>query len=517
MLVVMFISVLGALLVQVQAARTRLQVAEVDKVRSFYLAEAGLSEAFLAVSEGMTGNIGSQSEPAAFGDGIYWVEAADHPDGQVVLVSNALCGVGRFSIAIVLQREVNPVGSLGTFGGEQVQIGTGAILDGYDSRLGDFESQLNEELPSSTTGEGAQVRSNGEISLEYVPSLSPAGPGGPGGALGGASLVAATPHTTVYGDAQPGPASSVILDPGAIVTGSSSPASAYSELPAIDVPVIPATIGLATSPITGARAYDTLVVSGGSTLAIQGPATLVVGSFVLEPNATLVFDTSEGPIKVYCTDYLSFGAGSNLSSCVADPTACALLVTASDTEDHTGDGAADPGIVLESEGQFQGLIYAPNAALAVPKSLRVFGSIAALDLMVEDGAHLSFDQALAYEGSTIDGLPAFIAWHVVVLPDTPLVSIRTDPLEMLRVNGLSTVPSADAHIERTLDVTYSDLSGTLQTFSGLPQDLDWSTVDRVLDRTWYDVNGIEVDPYLWLRDSLNKKIRTAASILGGGP
>ena len=512
MVVVMFISVMGAALVQVQAARTRQQLAEVDKVRAFYIAEAGLSEAFLAVSEGMTGNVGCETEPARFGDGIYWVQAAENEDGQVVLVSNALCGMGRFSIAIVLQREINPVGALGMFGGEGVRIGTGAILDGYDSRSGAFESQTDPQLPNSATGAGAHVSSNLGIRLECAQPLP--SPGRPGAAIGVTTPPPAA-TTTVYGDAKPGPGSSVLLDPGARVTGATLPAVAYSELPAIDVPAIPTSEATPMSQISGARAYDTLVVSGGRTLTIHGPARLVVGTFILEPNATLVFDTSEGPITVYCTEYLSFGAESNLSSSVPDPTACALLVTASDDVDRTGDGLSDPAIRLESCGQFQGLIYAPNASLAVPKSLRIFGSIAALDLMVEEGAHLSFDQALAYEGSAIQGMPAFIAWHVVALPDLRIVDIRTDPLEMLRVNGLTTVPSADAHIERTFDVTYSDLSGSIQTFTGRPQDLDWSSIDRMLDCTWYDQNGQVVGPYAWSRDTLDKRIRMTTGNLGG--
>src|SRR5262245_54087743 len=48
-----------------------------DSKRSFYVAEAGLSEALMGLLRGKSGNVGSDQLPASFGDGVFWVEAEE--------------------------------------------------------------------------------------------------------------------------------------------------------------------------------------------------------------------------------------------------------------------------------------------------------------------------------------------------------------------------------------------------------------------------------------------------------
>jgi hypothetical protein len=503
MIVVLLLSGMGAALIQLQAARTRQQVASIDNVRSLYIAEAGLSEAFLAVSEGKTGNVGAQSQPASFGDGYYWVEAAETNEGQVALVSNALCGVGRFSIALVLQREVNEVGALGMFGEESLRVGSGAVLDGFDSREGAFGDQVDADLPGATTGDGALVGSNGDIQIACTqPAPMPRRVGGP------APLPVSAVKTLVYGDVQPGPDSAVVMDPGSVVTGSTTPAAALSDLPMIDIPDVPPAGFSLFGSVTGDASYESLTVASGRRFTIRGPATLVIGAFVLQPSATLVFDASGGAIVVHCTQYLDFAPGSTLRSTVPDAKACALLISAPDGRDRTGDGRNDPAITLGSSGDFYSMIYAPSAALTVPAGLHVFGSIAAMSLDAEDGSRLTFDHSLATEGAGVEGLPAFISWHVVALPDSPLVDLRMNPGELLALNGITPIPSADAHMERTFEVQYLDLAGVPRTFTGAPKDLDWSLVRKLVSCIWYDRNGRRVDPFTWLRNTLDQPIVT---------
>ncbi len=501
MIVVLLLSVMGAALVQVQAARTRQQVSNTDNVRALYIAEAGLSEAFLAVSEGKTGNVGAQSQPASFGDGYYWVEAAQNDDGQVALVSNALCGVGRFSIALILQREVNAVGALGMFGEDSLRVGTGAVIDGFDSRTGTFDQQVDLHLPGSTTGEGAMVGSNGDIRLTCtqplpVRSIHPPPPPPP-------------VKTVVYGDVQPGPASAVVTDPGAVVTGSTRPAGALSDLPTIDVPLLPVVTIAPVGTVTGTASYRTILVKSGKQLIIRGPATLVIGTFTLQPSATLVFDSSAGAISIHCVEALSFAAGSTIRSTRADATRCALLVSAADGRDRTGDGLNDPAILLASGGEFYGSLYAPAAAVSVPSGLRVFGSIVAMSLEMRDGSRLTYDRSLAFEGGGLVGLPQLISWSIVALPDTPIVDMRVNPSEMMAANGIVPIPSSEAHMERSFDVQYLDRAGTAQTYNGPPKNIDWTDVRKLISWTWYDRNGRQVDAFAWFRRTLDKPVKTS--------
>ncbi len=498
-MVVLLLSVMGAALVEIQAARTRREVMNIDTVRSLYVAEAGLSEAFLAVAEGKSGNVGSQSQPASFGGGIYWVEAAENADGQVALVSNALCGVGRFSLALVLQREVNPVGTLGFFGEEDLQVGSGAIVDGFDSRDGTFDEQIEGDLPGTTTGEGARMGSNGEIQIEYITPI-------PGKKM--LFAVAPPAPTIVYGEVRPGPDSTVVLDPGAIVTGSTAPAATLADLPPITVPELATAECVPEGALTGSAAYETVLVTSGSELLIDGPATLAIGAFVLEQGASLVLDGSDGPITIYCTGYLSFAAGSSIQCTVAEPVSCAILVSAVEGVDHSGDGVADPAMTVRSTGDLYAMVYAPDASLSVPKTLRIYGSIAAQSLHLEPGARISFDRSLAFEVTGIAGLPTLISWHVVALPDTPIVDLRIDPDVMLAANGITAVPSSEAHLERTFTVQYMDVGGSLQTYTGAPQSLAWNQVGQILSVDWFDRDGDRVDPFTWIRDTLDRPVQT---------
>src|SRR5262245_59200820 len=113
LMVTMGVAMLGACLLQFSASSARGQIQGVDKKRAFYLAEAGLSESIYGLMIGRSGNIGAATSPAKFGDGVLWVEANKTADGRMVLDSNALCGSGRASLSIVVERHSNSVAPLG--------------------------------------------------------------------------------------------------------------------------------------------------------------------------------------------------------------------------------------------------------------------------------------------------------------------------------------------------------------------------------------------------------------------
>src|SRR5687768_6199044 len=87
LMVVMGIAMLAACLLQFSVSMTRNQLHGLDKKRAFYLAEAGLSEAVYGLMTGKTGNVGTSTVPARFGDGLLWVTATESPDGKVFLES----------------------------------------------------------------------------------------------------------------------------------------------------------------------------------------------------------------------------------------------------------------------------------------------------------------------------------------------------------------------------------------------------------------------------------------------
>ena len=130
LLVVMLVAMLGGGLLQLTSAVSRRQSASVEQTKAFYLAEAGLAEAFQAVRVGRTGQIGSEVAPARYGNGLIWVDATETADGLVRLESTGMVGRGRSTLAFI----VEPVElSLGFFSDEDLLIESAILLDGYDS------------------------------------------------------------------------------------------------------------------------------------------------------------------------------------------------------------------------------------------------------------------------------------------------------------------------------------------------------------------------------------------------
>src|SRR5688572_23702023 len=144
LMVVVVVAGLGVCMVRMHNSVARRQSQAIDRKRAFYVAEAGLSEAFLAVSQGKSGNVATEELPASFGDGVYWVEATDAPAGTISLMSTGLCGTGRFSLTVVLRSKVDPVASRGIFARDLVVVESGTVVDGYDSRRGTYREQAEE-------------------------------------------------------------------------------------------------------------------------------------------------------------------------------------------------------------------------------------------------------------------------------------------------------------------------------------------------------------------------------------
>src|SRR6185503_3493116 len=84
-------------------AEQRSAHANLDERRAFFLAEAGLHEAFESIRSGNSGAIASDgapnapTDPALLGGGVLWVRA-DPAGGDTRLVSTAMVGQGRVAL-----------------------------------------------------------------------------------------------------------------------------------------------------------------------------------------------------------------------------------------------------------------------------------------------------------------------------------------------------------------------------------------------------------------------------------
>ena len=140
LIVVGLISSLGAGYLMLSRSLTRKSSADLEISQSFYLAEAGLAEAFNAVRIGRSGQIGSETQPCAYGNGHLWVDASNTVDGHVELRSTAAVGAARSSLALTVEpTEIE----LGFFSDEDLVIESVLLTDGFDSEQGSYTSQVS--------------------------------------------------------------------------------------------------------------------------------------------------------------------------------------------------------------------------------------------------------------------------------------------------------------------------------------------------------------------------------------
>lgn len=464
--VVLTVTVLASCLLQISAVTANEQTQSIDRKRAFYIAESGLSEAWYGLRTGKNGNVGTAELPAAYGDGVLWVEAESIGGGMVNLVSTGLCGSGRFSLSMVVQQDASAVGGLGFFADQDVSIGPGVLIDSFDSNLGPYQ----DPAPPAAFGEAppttSKIASNGDITLTGSPSIT----------------------TVVKGDVQPGPTGSVLIGDLVTISGSTAPAAKPVTLPEIEVPAIASSgdlrVGgkLAISELpTGESHYGLLEVQSGSTLTINGPATVVAEDLIVAPGAAVVINASLGAVTIYATGSLVWSDGSALTCIHEDPTQLSLQVSAQVWVDRDGDGDDDPPAVFRPSGAFHGALYAPHSPIAVGATTEIFGAVAAESLILEDDARLHFDAAFLSLTSGGAGGYSVAGWRVVELPDVPLVNKKLDPLHQLKMDGVEIPLASDAHETVLFKIRYIDSGGKTIFWSGDEAKFDWAQVSTTLE------------------------------------
>lgn len=434
LMVVMLMAVLSMCYLQLSLSKDRESRSEVDSKRAFYQAEAGLAEGYLALATGGSGAVASESVPARLGNGVFWVTAEEHGD-RVTLKSTGLSGLGRASLSTTLQRSAASVASLGVFANQEVTLAAGAQVDAYDSRMGPYSPPGgHHQLPGlGGSTPQAQVGSNAGILLA-----------GASGALTGAKIT---------GNATPGPNGSVVCGVGASVTGSTTPATSLMHTPALEIVVPPDATALDLSsrrPVTlapGAHAFTTLHVRPNASLTIQGPSEVVIDQLLVDAGGSLVVNGAAGTVALSVRSYVNVATGASFGTTSTGTDRAELLIAASQSVDRTGDGIPDPPVTLSGTGSFYGSIYAPGAAVRIPSSFTIYGSIAADRVALGENARLHFDRALL-EALAEGSLPQILGWCVVELPDADLVKYGLDPLSVLSFNRVTPVKPATAHLLR---------------------------------------------------------------------
>jgi len=351
----------------------------VERTRAHFLADAGLSDALVNLRSGGTGAIGSAGYQAAYGGGTFWVEATDIGDGRTSLISTADIGTERVLIQMITESEDSPLHlQYGLFGDEGVLIDSGCLVNSYDSTAGGYVGW--------NMGSDAHVGSNHGIEIKT--------------------------GSKIAGDATAGPGDKVSTEYGSTVTGTSSSASELVELPAIDVPAIPSSGSYILSNKSktlpsGDYHFSSFYVESGARLTVTGPATLVLDEVFLS-GSRFFCDTTNGPVKVYCTGKVSIESGSRWGPLNKNPSDLVFLISSKDD------------VLIASGSDSYGVFYAPNAKVILESGSDIFGGVTAKEIEMQSGSDVHWDSSMGDGGAGGDGHQV-VLWRVLSAAEKKLI------------------------------------------------------------------------------------------------
>ena len=494
---------LAAAFLQLSTTVSRRQVQMRDRMRAFYVAEAALSEAWTAVQLRKTGAVGSEAEPAKFGDGLFWVEATE-TGNFVRLEGTAMVATGTATLAIVVTKGEASVANLGVHSGGDLDLPPGTVLDAYDSRLGygdggavsgerevdidalllEFEEQVEEPTAEEPAlGGGAllsaalPVANQGEVLGGEEPVASDPEFIGRVGAGGNITITGNEENPTVIrGDVTPGTSGTLTQTGTVTVTGSTNASTLEVELPEIEVPSLATLAGvthtgenpLLVLPIKAA--LPNMTIGRNAEVIVEGPAVLVLESLTMAAGSSLSLDTSGGPVTIHVTNDATIAPSASLSNLSEDPTALSLQISAE----------PEAPISLPAGAPIHGMIYAPGASLVLPEGFELFGSLAAGQVTFGGPPKLHFDQYLDEYVNEL-AKPTLLSWRIVELINegkgggSPFVRLGVDPAVLLS--------PADAHVAQLIRIDYVDSGGFTASFTGSEDAFDWNNVNSVTDLT----------------------------------
>ncbi|MBM3976391.1 MAG: hypothetical protein FJ299_05305 [Planctomycetes bacterium] len=464
LVVVTVMAMLSAAMLTLRGSMAKRQLGALDAKRAFYIAEAGLAEGAASLALGGNGNVASPTDPARFGDGIFWTEALVPIDGYTELTSTALSGSGRCTLQLVVRSASDPIGNLGLFGDQTVALGSQAKVLGYDSSA-EEEPAVKVGMKGETAEPDvpARVASNGMITLAAGTKKHP---------------------TKISGDAIPGPEGRVVLGLNSSVSGSTAPGSEAEVLPTIALPSLPPIGtyvamggGTKTLPSNEGR-YSTIRVQTGTVLSIAGPAQIQAVAFVVEAGATLELDTTLGGIELYVEDDLVLAAGSTIVCPNPEAKSCSIY--------HTGDPSAygtTPSLTLAATGTLYAKVFAPHLTLTLPASLDVYGALAARSVTLASGAEFRYDIATASGGAggaPEAAMPLPVAWRVLELPEAVKSLANVDPIKALGLDKDALRKPSDAHDESTWLICFTAIDGNNYTYIGSESEFNYAKVATVI-------------------------------------
>jgi len=333
--------------------------------RSFYAAEAGVNEAFSTLVAGAEPALQATAYPRSLSTMDYSVLAdygATHPDirlDRIRLHSVGDAGTGPEGVQLMVYKVPTGFFNWGIFGDRYVQLNSNVLIDSYNSADGPYSGQ---------NGDFGNVGSNGDITLDA--------------------------NVQTWGDVMTGPTGT--LDDSAPQVDVSGTLGSNEELEVLDPIVVPSfptsgNLNVPSSTFLGAGDYHFDSVNVNGTLTVQGPARIVVDDMLLQSNAEWVIDATNGPVEIYGTGDFDLRSNSTLTTNSQRARDVSIMISS------TNIGPNPSNISLNSNSDFVGTVYAPNADIVVSSNFEIFGAIKAGSVELASNAQLHFDEDLLYD------------------------------------------------------------------------------------------------------------------------
>jgi hypothetical protein len=378
--------VLLAAFVRLVGAASSEQTQSSDHMQVMYVAEAGLGEAYLALENELPPERGAPDAPLELGNVSYFVEVADLGTRVYALRSTAEERATRERLELVVREIPDGFFRYAVFGEEGVTFDTSSFVDSYDSALGIYDDQY--DTSTGHAGDFGNVGSNADITLQT--------------------------NTEIWGNANPGPDGEIVESGQNIfVSGSTDSADELVVLPPIQTPAIASSGDRSVQGTTlvlgpGDVHLRNVNVSSGGKIQIWGPARFVVDDLVMAANTTLEIIASGGPVEIYGTGDFEMRSNSHLVTHTSEPIDAAFYLSGNNI-----DGSPRARIEFNSNSDFVGVIYAPNAAMSIQAMFNVYGSVMARRVDLGSNSAIHYDVNLLFNDD--NGPPVFqqLSWRPI--------------------------------------------------------------------------------------------------------